>query len=234
MAKDKKGVILYCDLIHTVTKLSDDEAGKLFKHYLAYINDLNPEIEDKLIQIVFEPIKQNLKRDLKKWEKQLKQRSNAGKKGMENRWHKPITNDNRVISVITDDNKPLQDITNITDIVKENVTVNVNVKENVILREKPDETIFYSIEHCVEVALNDPRWVKSNKAVRSELEKFNEYLEKAGVYEKNPMDYKSHFSRFKTKCPEKLLTAAVISLDEWHKLAAEYDKNKKQNGKPGI
>jgi hypothetical protein len=58
---------LYCDIIHTVKELSDEEAGILFKHYLAYINDQNPIPKDKLTQIVFEPIKQNLKRDLEKW-----------------------------------------------------------------------------------------------------------------------------------------------------------------------
>jgi uncharacterized phage protein (TIGR02220 family) len=67
MAENKKSVLLYCDIIHTVKELSDEEAGVLFKHYLAYINDLNPTPKDKLTQIVFEPIKQNLKRDLEKW-----------------------------------------------------------------------------------------------------------------------------------------------------------------------
>jgi hypothetical protein len=67
MAENKKSVLLYCDIIHTVKELSDEEAGILFKHYLAYINDQNPTPKDKLTQIVFEPIKQNLKRDLEKW-----------------------------------------------------------------------------------------------------------------------------------------------------------------------
>lgn len=78
MAENKKSVLLYCDIIHTVKELSDEEAGKLFKHYLEYINDLNPSAPDKLTQIVFEPIKQNLKRDLKKWEdKSLKNKEIA-------------------------------------------------------------------------------------------------------------------------------------------------------------
>ena len=78
MADNKKSVLLYCDIILTVKELTDEEAGKLFKHYLSYINDLNPEPPDKLTQIVFEPIKQNLKRDLKKWEsKSLKNKEIA-------------------------------------------------------------------------------------------------------------------------------------------------------------
>ena len=30
MAEGKKTVLLYCDLIHTIEKLSDEQAGKLF------------------------------------------------------------------------------------------------------------------------------------------------------------------------------------------------------------
>ena len=46
MADNKKSFLLYCDLLHTVKKLNDEQAGKLFKHVLEYVNDLNPETED--------------------------------------------------------------------------------------------------------------------------------------------------------------------------------------------
>ena len=81
MAEGKKTVLLYCDLIHTVEKLTDVQAGKLFKHYLRYINDLNPKIDDTLIDIVFEPIKQQLKRDLKKWDVYINKQRENGKMG---------------------------------------------------------------------------------------------------------------------------------------------------------
>jgi hypothetical protein len=68
MAEGKKSVLLYCDLIHTIEKMSDEQAGKFFKHYLRYINDKDPKTDDVLIDITFESVKQNLKRDLKKWE----------------------------------------------------------------------------------------------------------------------------------------------------------------------
>lgn len=68
MAKDKKSFLLYCDLIHTVKKLSDEQAGKLLKHILSYVNDENPITDDIILDLVFEPIKQSLKRDLKKYE----------------------------------------------------------------------------------------------------------------------------------------------------------------------
>ena len=81
MATDKKSFLLYCDIMHTVNKLSDEQAGKLFKHLLAYVNDLNPEPEDVITEIAFEPIKQTLKRDLQKYEdKREKNRENALKR----------------------------------------------------------------------------------------------------------------------------------------------------------
>lgn len=122
MAKDKKSVLLYCDILFTVEELSNEEAGKLFKHYLRYINDLDPVAPDKLTQIVFEPIKQNLKRDLKTWRLRIKKRSDAGKKGMASRW----SSDNKVI---TNDNNVIKPITNITD------TVIVTVKDTVTVKD---------------------------------------------------------------------------------------------------
>jgi hypothetical protein len=78
MAKNKKSFILYCDIIHTVDKLPDEVAGKLFKTILNYVNDKNPEPEELILQIAFEPIKHQLKRDLKDWEVKRKKRSDAG------------------------------------------------------------------------------------------------------------------------------------------------------------
>lgn len=66
-----------------------------------------------------------------KWETIKKKRSEAGKKGMKNRWGKSkqaITNDNNVIGVITSDNKPKQTITKITVTVTDTVTVPVTNK----------------------------------------------------------------------------------------------------------
>jgi len=88
MAENKKSVLLYCDLIHTVSPLTDEEAGRLFKHYLAYINDLNPEPIDRLTGLLFEPIKQSLKRDLIKWE----EKSKKNKDNARIRWNKNNAN----------------------------------------------------------------------------------------------------------------------------------------------
>lgn len=101
MAENKKSFLLYTDLIHTVKKLNDQQAGKLFKHVLEYVNDLNPQTDDILLQVCFEPIRQSLKRDLQKYENIREKKSEAGKKGANKRWqkiaddstcHKPMAN----------------------------------------------------------------------------------------------------------------------------------------------
>jgi len=81
MAENKNSFVLYCDLIHTVNQLPDDKAGELFKHILSYVNDEDPTTDDIIINISFEPIKQQLKRDLKKYEGICKRNSENGKKG---------------------------------------------------------------------------------------------------------------------------------------------------------
>lgn len=81
MAQGKKSFILYCDLMEIVHELTDEEAGKLLKIIVDYVNDKNPEINDRSINLAFIPIKNALKKDLKKWEKTREIRSEAGRKG---------------------------------------------------------------------------------------------------------------------------------------------------------
>jgi len=80
MAQDKKGFILYADQKSLFEKLPNEKAGELIKHIFRYVNDENPTTKDLLIEIAFEPIKNQLKRDLIKFEKSREQRSEAGKK----------------------------------------------------------------------------------------------------------------------------------------------------------
>lgn len=137
MAQNKKSVLLYCDIIHTVEQLDNEDAGLLFKHYLRYINDQNPEPPSKLIQIVFEPIKQNLKRDLKKWEEKSVTKSDSGVLGNLKRWHIDLYNKvvNKELTLEESQNiakhrKTSHEVANIavTDTVKDTVTVKVKDK----------------------------------------------------------------------------------------------------------
>lgn len=78
----KKSFLLYCDLKHTIDKLPDDTAGKLMKLILDYANGEFNEPDDLLLQVVFEPIKQSLIRDLEKYDaKVVRNRVNGSKGG---------------------------------------------------------------------------------------------------------------------------------------------------------
>ena len=92
MAEEKKSFILYADLIHTIEKLPNEDAGELFKHILRYVNDKNPTTENILVDVTFEPIKQQLKRDLKAWEGSKEEKSIAGIKGNLKRWNTDLYN----------------------------------------------------------------------------------------------------------------------------------------------
>ena len=72
---------MYTDQQGTFNLLPDEMAGKLIKHIFAYVNDENPETPDLYLQLAFEPIKQQLKRDLKLYEDVCKKRSESGKLG---------------------------------------------------------------------------------------------------------------------------------------------------------
>jgi hypothetical protein len=81
MAHNKKSFILYADQKGVFDQLPDELAGKLIKHILAYVNDENPISDNLIINIAFEPIKQSLKRDLRRWEDYIEKQSLNGKKG---------------------------------------------------------------------------------------------------------------------------------------------------------
>lgn len=124
MAENKKGFILYCDLIHTIEQLPNEKAGELFKHILRYVNDLNPITEDLITKISFEPIKQQLKRDLSKWEQVSTKRSDAGRlgglKSGEVRKANAIHNEaNEANALKSKQNEQVTDKVTVTDTVKE-------------------------------------------------------------------------------------------------------------------
>lgn len=80
MANEKKSFLLYCDIIHTVEQLTDEQAGDLFRHILRYVNDQDPQSDSVITKIAFEPIKQALKRDLDKYKSICERNSDNAKK----------------------------------------------------------------------------------------------------------------------------------------------------------
>jgi len=121
MAVGKKKVIVYTDWITQFKDLTDDEAGKLIKHFFEYVNDLNPK-SDRLIELLFNPIKATLKRDLEAWESKQQTNKENGLKG--GRPKKEITeiNPNNPNGLLITQNNPQKG-------VNVSVSVNDNVKD---------------------------------------------------------------------------------------------------------
>lgn len=68
MAKGKPTALIHAKYLNTFEALSDEEAGKLIKHFMRYICDKQPEAPDRLTGLMFEPMKIQLKSELKVWE----------------------------------------------------------------------------------------------------------------------------------------------------------------------
>lgn len=136
MIDEKKGFIMYADQYDLFKMLSNEMAGELIKHVFSYINGENPETDNQIINIAFLPIKQQLNRDSKKWEKTKIARSKAGKASANRRLNKCKENPTSVGCVEqnpTKPNKKEQKGTNST--VNVNDTVTVNVKDKVTIKD---------------------------------------------------------------------------------------------------
>jgi hypothetical protein len=81
MATDKKSFLIYCDVIHSIEHLTNEEKGRLFQHLLEYVNDMNPTLEDRILIGSWKPIEQQLKRDLVKYESIRERNSKNGSLG---------------------------------------------------------------------------------------------------------------------------------------------------------
>lgn len=149
MAENKKSFVLYCDLIHTVKKLPKEKQAELFVHILEYVNDENPETDDVLLEIAFEPIKQSLKRDLKKYESKLEKKSIGARIGNLKRWHNEIylKYHNQEISLDTAEKIAYQsqssdsdkNIANIADSVSVSDSVNDSVSDILLKKETKEK-----------------------------------------------------------------------------------------------
>jgi hypothetical protein len=152
MAENKKSFILYCDQKGVWDKLDDAQAGRLIKHVIAYVNDENPEAPDFITELAFEPIKASLKRDLKKWEKQQTQRSEAGKRSAEVR--------KRNAKLVKRDSTTVNE-RSVSSTVNGNVSVNGSVSDNVNVSTDVDIPAYdefkeYALDKCSELNFNVP------------------------------------------------------------------------------
>lgn len=127
MAENKTSFVLYSDSKSIIDLLTNEQAGLLLKTLFAYVNDENPTI-DNSIALVFEMIKLQLKRDLKKWEKTKEGRSLAGKASAEAKRLAKLNEQNSTNSTNVDFVQQTSTNSTVSDSV--NVSVNViNIEE---------------------------------------------------------------------------------------------------------
>ena len=87
------------------------------EHCFSYVNDEDPKSDSVLIRAVFANIKSTLKRDLQKWDNQLKQRQQAGVKSGESRRLKSTKTNDRSKSLNETNRKQTVSV-NVSDIDK--------------------------------------------------------------------------------------------------------------------
>lgn len=129
MAENKKSFVLYSDSQGLINQLPDEIAGQLLKHIFAYVNDENPQTDNLLLKIAFEPIKMQLKRDLVKYEDKKEQWSEAGKKSAEAR---RLKKEQELLSVnnYSTDSTSVKNVATVSTVsVNDNVNVN-DIKVN--------------------------------------------------------------------------------------------------------
>ena len=132
MAENKKSFILYSDSKSIIDLLTNEQAGLLLKTLFAYVNDENPKI-DNSIALVFEMIKLQLKRDLKKWEQTKEVRSAAGKASAEAKRLAKLKEQTSTNSTNVDfvQQTSTNSTVSVNDSVSVSVSVNDSVKENI-------------------------------------------------------------------------------------------------------
>ena len=169
MAENKKSFVLYTDTQGLIKQLPDDIAGRLFKHIYAYVNDENPITDELLLNIAFEPIKMQLKRDLVKYDKKREQWSEAGKKSAEQRALIKFNELQRTSTVVNS----VATVSTVND----NVNVNVNVIHKIEARSQifKDSLLIYKDKYQVNMLKEFYNyWTEPNQSkskMRFELEK---------------------------------------------------------------
>jgi hypothetical protein len=174
MAEDKKAFVLYADLIHTVRKMPKEKQGELFMVILSYVNDENPIVEDLLIDLVFEPIKRQMKRDLSKYESVKEKRKESGrlaglKSGEARRIKSNQIEPNRTNG---SKNEPNEHVT-VTDTVTDTVTVTdiLLEKETKYLKENFEK---FDFAENIEFAEIDSREKEEEKSCAKKENAFQE------------------------------------------------------------
>ena len=165
----KKSILIYSDFLHKISKLSDEQAGKLFKGLLNYSNGITPEFDDVLLDYAFEDIKTTIDRDTEKYSlKCLKNKEIALERERIKR-ERNSTNVNERTQVIT--NSTDKDI----DIDKD---IDKDIDSDILLEKETKEEInfFENLSNWEDVELVKPEKEEERKKVAPKKERSEEQL----------------------------------------------------------
>ena len=182
MAENKTSFVLYSDSKSIIDLLTNEQAGILLKTLFAYVNDENPKI-DNSIALVFEMIKLQLKRDLKKWEKTKEGRSLAGKASAEAKKLAKLNEQNATNLTNVDFVQQKSTKSTVSDSVSVSVNVNDSLYKELIISES-----------WIEINAKNNR--TTPEKVKAYLTKFNNNLIAQGEKKNNKREYMSHFARW--------------------------------------
>ena len=167
-------------------ELTDEDAGKLIKIIFAYVNDENPEVNDRLLKVAFLPIKTQLKRDLVVWDEKKQQRAEAGRKG-------GLAKASNATFATNDSSKAKQNLANLAVNVNGNVNVNDNVNVNGNVTNKESAGALFSLDDIFidfnkEKPLKRPYFERMSVVHSTDTETIKSYFKKwATIKEGEPM-----------------------------------------------
>ena len=233
----KKSFVLYTDQREVFDELTDEDAGKLIKIIFAYVNDENPEVNDRLLKVAFLPIKTQLKRDLVVWDEKKQQRAEAGRKG-------GLAKASNATFATNDSSKAKQNLANLAVNVNGNVNVNDNVNVNGNVTNKESAGALFSLGYILndfnkEKPLKRPYFERMSAVHSTDIETIKNHFEKwATIKEGEAMTiakaensfnlYLSNHLKGNSKTSEKKENYNVFE-EIWQDLQREKEQLKNQN-----
>lgn len=187
MAEGKKSFIAYVGWGELFDELPNEQSGKLVKILFRYVRDENPEILDPTLKMAFISIKQDLKRDLKKWEQYVEKQKINGQKGGRPPKAKKTQKTQAFFK------KPKKGVD-----VDVDVNESTNVDKNPPLDFSKNKDLMMQIvdnqsEHATWIETYYRKFRLANKKLGVALKDFNDALVSTDTAHKTMKDYKQHF-----------------------------------------
>ena len=175
---EKNSFILFKEQKEIVDKLTDENAGKLFKAIYEYANSGEVPELNELLDIVIIPFKQSIDRNSEKWKQIKEKRSKAGKISAERRTNKTQQNSTNSTCV----NNCQQSSTDSTVSVSVSDSVSVSVSDSVNNKEKNIKKEKHKYGKFGRVKLTDDEYNRLIKEfgesfIKNQIDLLDEYIE---------------------------------------------------------